>query len=71
MKLKEIQSIAKQFSIKPGKKKKLELVRQIQLAEGNVDCFATAVEGVCDQLECLWRKECFKQAKKLVEAKSA
>ncbi len=41
---------------------KPELVRAIQRAEGNFDCFGSAMEGVCDQEACLWRQDCFAEA---------
>jgi hypothetical protein len=60
MKLAEIQKIAKKRGIKTlGKSKKVELIRIIQRAEGNFDCFGTAM-NYCDQLSCLWRKDCLK-----------
>jgi hypothetical protein len=37
--------------------RKAELIRAIQLAECNSDCFGTA-EDYCDQLNCLFRKDC-------------
>jgi hypothetical protein len=40
---------------------KAELIRAIQRAEGNVDCFGTAAEEECSQEECLWREECFRE----------
>ncbi len=39
-----------------------ELVRAIQRKEGNFDCFASAMDGVCDQVGCLWREDCFAEA---------
>ena len=36
-----------------------KLVRSIQRAEGNPDCFQRGQE-VCDQLECIWRTLCLK-----------
>lgn len=41
---------------------KAELVRAVQRAEGNFDCFGTAVEGECDQEDCMWREDCFAEA---------
>ncbi len=60
-----IRDIAQDHGIKAGKMNKLNLVREIQRVEGNTACFATAVTGECDQLECLWREDCFAAAKKL------
>lgn len=36
-----------------------KLVRSIQRAEGNPDCFQQGQEP-CDQLECIWRTLCLK-----------
>jgi len=37
---------------------KTELIRKLQLSEGNLDCYAKASDGICDQVECLWRYDC-------------
>lgn len=60
----QIQSIARAKGIKPGKLKKQELIRSIQRQEGVFDCYATAYDGVCDQLDCAWREDCFKAARR-------
>ncbi|MEK6791853.1 MAG: SAP domain-containing protein [Deltaproteobacteria bacterium] len=59
MQMEEIKKKAKAVGIKtvPARAKKLELVRQIQTAEGNVPCFGTA-NGYCDQLTCCFYKDC-------------
>jgi hypothetical protein len=36
------------------------LVRSIQRAEGNPDCFRKAA-GVCDQWACFWRRYCLQE----------
>ena len=36
------------------------LIRSIQRAEGNPDCFRR-VEVDCDQLDCVWRKYCLEE----------
>ncbi len=59
MNLQEIRHIARAHGLKPGKRNKVSLIKDIQIAEGNFDCFATATEGVCDQAECIWREDCF------------
>ncbi len=64
MKMDQIRVIAKDMGLKPGKKNKTDLVREIQLNEGNFDCFASAISGDCDQQECIWREDCFATAKK-------
>lgn len=58
MNLKDIKEIAKQRGVKAGKMKKEELIRSIQLAEGNFDCFGTALSGDCSQNDCIWRGDC-------------
>lgn len=60
MKLQEIKAIAKENGIKAGNLKKAELIRAIQRAEGNFDCFGTAMAGICDQMNCLWREDCLR-----------
>ena len=59
MKLEQIRSIAKSHNLNPSKLSKTELIKNIQSHEGNFDCFATAYGGVCDQVSCLWREDCF------------
>ena len=65
MKLEEVHGIAKSHGINPNNMFKTELIKTIQLKEGNFDCYATAYDGVCDQLGCIWRQDCFEAARKL------
>jgi hypothetical protein len=58
MKMQEIREIAKNTGIKAGKMSKMELIRSIQRAEGNNDCFAGDNASGCEQLNCLWREDC-------------
>jgi len=58
MKLEEIKEIAKKHGIKAGKMKKAELVRAIQAAESNEQCFDTGASSACGQDSCLWREDC-------------
>ena len=60
MDLKEVKGIARQRGVKAAKMKKDEIIRSIQKAEGNFDCFGTAVSGHCSQSDCLWREDCLK-----------
>ena len=62
MQMTEIKTIAKQHGVKPSKLKKTELIKLIQLTEGNADCFATPAVGYCNQESCLWRSDCLKAA---------
>lgn len=58
MKLEEIKSIAQLYSIKVSKMKKSELVRAIQRAEGNEQCFEAGKSATCGQSGCSWREIC-------------
>jgi hypothetical protein len=60
MTLKQIKDIARQMNIKADNIKKDTLIRAIQKAEGNFDCFGTATAGICDQVHCMWREDCLK-----------
>jgi hypothetical protein len=58
MTIKTVRDIAKTKGIKTGNMKKENIIRAIQRAEGNFDCFGTASQGVCNQANCLWREDC-------------
>ena len=62
MKVDEIKKMAKDHGVKTSRLNKTTLIKQIQIAEGNFDCFATPADGFCDQESCLWRPDCFKAA---------
>lgn len=61
MKLQEIKAIAKSKGLKNINVKKAELIKAIQRAEGNIDCFGEAAMKECDQSECLWREDCYEK----------
>lgn len=58
MKMTDIQRIAKQRGVPPGRMTKVDLVRSLQQAEGNTACFQTGQAASCGQEECLWREDC-------------
>ena len=60
----QIRDIAKTYGLKTGDKSKADMIRAIQRAEGNFDCFGTALNGECDQMACAWRKECLQPKKR-------
>jgi len=64
MKLQEIRTLARQHQIKTDGLSKADLIRRVQLQEGNFDCFASAVHNECDQQGCLWRNDCLPFAAK-------
>lgn len=55
--IKELRAIAKDLGVGTSRLHKGELIKTIQLAEGNFDCFGTAVD-YCDQVGCLFRMDC-------------
>lgn len=64
MKLEDVRQIAKSRGVHSSRLSKTTLIKTLQTKEGNFDCFATAVLGVCDQVSCLWREDCFEAATK-------
>lgn len=64
MNMQEIRGIAKDCGINATGLNKLKLIQVIQLSEGNFNCYASAKNGECDQLNCTWRADCFVAAKK-------
>jgi hypothetical protein len=59
MEMKDVRSIARKRGIPFAGMGKEDLIRSIQLAEGNFDCYGTATEEECDQEGCLWLEDCF------------
>ena len=55
----DIRVIATDMGIEPKKMNKVDLIRSIQIKEGNEPCFKTARTS-CDQTDCLWRSDCLK-----------
>ena len=58
MNFNEIRKKAKRMGINTYKMKKLEVIRSIQRAENNVECYNTPRVEYCLEHECLWRDEC-------------
>lgn len=63
MKIAELRDIAKLHGINPDHIFKTELIKSIQRKEGNYDCYGTVHDGVCDQVGCCWREDCFEVAR--------
>ena len=68
IKMQELRAMAKKHGINSFGKTKAALIREIQAAEGNFDCFGSAVE-YCDQWGCRYRPLCFDEANKWVTGK--
>ena len=58
MNIQEVRAIAKSHKIDAAGMAKVDIIHTLQREEGNFDCFATAYDGVCDQMNCLWRADC-------------
>lgn len=57
----EMRRYARSKGVNPGKMRKIELIRAIQAAEGNPQCFATERKGHCPETACLWERDCKKE----------
>ena len=58
MKMQEVREIAKKMGIKTANMKKADIIKAIQLAEGNIDCYNSGKSAECGQDNCLWREDC-------------
>lgn len=59
MKVADIRKKAKSLGVESGKLGKKELVRAIQAAEGNPQCFDSG-RADCSEAKCCWRSDCLK-----------
>lgn len=60
MRLTDIEKKARGLGLKDTwKHSKKNLIKTIQRAEGNFDCFGTAQDS-CNQLACCWKEDCIK-----------
>ena len=60
MKMQEVREKAKALGLKNTfGLSKTELIRRIQKAEGNFDCFGTTID-YCDQDQCCFREDCLR-----------
>jgi len=57
MKTADVKEKAKEIGVKVTRMSKTDMIRSIQIAEGNFPCFKTA-EVYCDQFNCCWREDC-------------
>ncbi len=58
MKMAEVHTKAKAMGIASVGKSKEAVIRAIQAAEGNRDCFNRGEREACGQQACAWRKDC-------------
>ncbi|MDQ5985453.1 MAG: hypothetical protein CSYNP_01163 [Syntrophus sp. SKADARSKE-3] len=59
MKMQDIRMIAKEKGVnaKVGRSKQ-DVIREIQVKEGNSPCFRTEIKDKCNEWDCLWRSDC-------------
>jgi len=50
--------MAKDLGISTFRMKKVDIIRAIQRAENNMDCYATERVEYCNEESCLWRADC-------------
>ena len=58
MNFNEIRKMAKGMGINTYRLKKPDIIRSIQRAEKNIECFGTERVEHCFEEKCLWRKDC-------------
>lgn len=69
MKMADVRSKAKALGLKTSRKKKGDIIRDVQAAEGNLVCFGTKTDD-CDQHHCCWRDDCLPNTGKGSDAKA-
>ena len=57
MNMNDVKKKAASLEIKTGRMRKADLIRTIQLQEGNSACFQAGITS-CDQNDCCWRSDC-------------
>lgn len=67
MNMEEVKAMARGMGIIPGKKRKAQLILEIQEREGNIPCFGTSRVETCGEDGCLWRKDCLAVHKKALK----
>lgn len=40
-----------------------EIIRQMQVNDGQTPCYATSASNQCNKKECSWRHDCFDEAR--------
>jgi hypothetical protein len=58
MKMDEVRSRARQLDVKVSRRTKKDIIRSIQVREGNSPCYQSRDTTSCDQRDCCWRDDC-------------
>jgi hypothetical protein len=53
----DVSELAKRYLVSSKGLSKPQLIRKIQRAQGNLDCFATG-KSSCEHIQCPWRVDC-------------
>lgn len=61
---------AEEMGIELGWNTRTDLIKAIQRAEGNIDCYATDRNRTCGEKGCLWREECVKAQDEIAKSLS-
>ena len=64
MKINDVRKIAKGMDINTYRMKKVGIIRAIQRAENNMDCFGAERVEYCNEESCLWRADCMGMGRK-------
>jgi hypothetical protein len=58
MRFQDIKKMAKAMDINTHRMKKTAIIRAIQRAENNIDCYGSDRLHSCQEQTCLWRSDC-------------
>ena len=58
MRFQDIRKLAKDMDVSTYRMKKTDVIRAIQQAENNIECYGTERVGTCQEHACLWRSDC-------------
>jgi len=58
MRFQDIQKMAKDMDVSTYRMKKTDVIRAIQQAENNIDCYGTERVVTCQEHACLWKSDC-------------
>jgi hypothetical protein len=66
MKMEGVRFRAREMGIKVSKRKKKDIIRDIQAQEGNTPCYQDTSIDFCDQFNCCWRDDCRPQDETMI-----
>ena len=58
MRFQDIRKMAKDMDVNTYRMRKTDVIRAIQDAENNIECYGTERVSSCDEQACLWRSDC-------------